>query len=201
MKLWKIVLLYGWQLLNRIWITQITGFIQMAVWNDLKHITLLSYHPAIIILAESLIRIFSKQSMLWVQMCLVNVQRAKPCNNHFSGFIKPLWSLHRGHVSIGPLLSTLLNICSIICHITVTLQPLFGALLTHLLWGIKSLFSRAQTQDIKSKQRRWHYSISEEEIVIKVEILLLTFAEQHTVHWSHAGGKKKCRWFGEVHIQ
>lgn len=100
MKLWKIIPLYGWQLLNRMWITRITVFIQMAVWNDLKHTTLLSYHPAIIIIAETLIQIFSKQSMLWVQMCPINEEHAKPCHSHFSGFIKTLWSHSRGHASI-----------------------------------------------------------------------------------------------------
>lgn len=90
-----------WQLLNRMWITWIAVLFQMAVWNYLKHITLLSYHPAIIILVECWIQIFSKQSMSWVQVCLVNAQRAKPCNSCSIGFIKLLWSLSRWHTSIG----------------------------------------------------------------------------------------------------
>lgn len=93
----------------------------------------------------------------------------------------------------GLLLCTLLNICSNICHITVTSQSLFGALLTHLLWGTRSFFSRVQRQDIKSKPRRWYYNIADEEAVIKVESPLFPFVEKPTVHWTHASGKKTCR--------
>ena len=156
MKLWKIVPLYGWQLLNRMWIMQTTVFIQTAVWNYLKHITLLSYHPAIIIIAESLIQIFSKQSMLWVWKCPTDEQCAKPRHNHFTGFIKPLRSLSSGHASIWPgIVRTAQHLqynLSHYCHITTVIWSVADT-----LWGTKSLFSRVQRQDIKSKPRRWHY--------------------------------------------
>lgn len=78
------------------------------------------------------------------------------------GLSSPCEASMEGMPPSDPLLSTLLSICITICHTAVTLQPLFDALLTHLLWATKGLFSRVQRQVIKSKPRRWHCNISEE---------------------------------------
>lgn len=69
-----------------------------------KKITLLSYHPAIIITTESLIQILTKQGMFWVQMCQIIACQAtqQPFPWVYQALVKPQYRAYCHQIHYCP---------------------------------------------------------------------------------------------------